>query len=125
MVYSGGFQGANPLLQYTAPAVQQQQPQSPVGYPMMVENPQKFYSRPQPTTPNQLYAAPAAPAQAQPASAMPMDASFNFGYHGEQSARQEEADSAGYVQGMYSYTNADGREVSAKDDDGHDHDHDH
>merc|ERR1719483_1348978 len=46
-----------------------------------------------------------------PASMMMMDPSYNFAYAGDDSEREENADSNGVVQGQYSYINAEGNEI--------------
>merc|ERR1712106_732462 len=52
--------------------------------------------------------------QAAPAGMMMMDSSYSFAYSGEESEREEDADSNGVVTGQYSYTNTEGNVISVR-----------
>ena len=45
---------------------------------------------------------------------MMMDASYNFGYSGDQSSRAESADPSGNVVGTYAYTSPDGNQLEVR-----------
>merc|ERR1712106_1315999 len=102
------LRGAPPAPQpdvlYAAPAEQVE-----TTYGVLAEEPDTLYGAPLPSYEPEVLPSPSViSSQAAPAGMMMMDPSYNFAYSGEESEREEDADSNGVVTGQYSYTNAEG-----------------
>merc|ERR1711892_683014 len=105
---SGAPPAPQPDVLYAAPAEQVE---------TSYEEPDTLYGAPAPLPsyePDILPSPSVISSQAAPAEMMMMDPSYSFAYSGEESEREEDADSNGVVTGQYSYTNAEGNVISVR-----------
>merc|ERR1711892_1500372 len=112
---SGAPPAPQPDVLYAAPTEQEE-----TSY---AEEPDTLYGAPAPLPsyePEVLPSPSVISSQAAPAGMMMMDPSYSFAYSGEESEREEDADSNGVVTGQYSYTNAEGNVISVRYKDGSD-----
>merc|ERR1711892_246530 len=109
---SGAPPAPQPDVLYAAPAEQVE-----TAYGVPAEEPDSLYGAPAPLPsyePEVLSSPSVISSQAAPAVMMMMDPSYSFAYSGEESEREEDADSNGVVTGQYSYTNAEGNVISVR-----------
>lgn len=106
---SGAPPAPQPGVLYSAPP-----PEIETSYGVPAEEPGTLYGAPLPSYEEEVVAVPSVvSAKAAPAG-MVMDKSYSFAYSEEDSGREEAADSAGVVQGEYSYTNPEGNIISVR-----------
>merc|ERR1711892_353625 len=109
---SGAPPAPQPDVLYAAPAEQVEN-----SYGVPAEEPDTLYGAPAPLPsyePEVLSSPSVTSSQAAPAGMMMMDPSYSFAYSGEESEREEDADSNGVVTGQSSYTNAEGNVISVR-----------
>merc|ERR1712106_1016742 len=109
---SGAPPAPQPDVLYAAPAEQLE-----TSYGVPAEESDTLYGAPAPLPsyePEVLSSPSVISSQAAPAVMMMMDPSYSFAYSGEESEREEDADSNGVVTGQYSYTNAEENVISVR-----------
>merc|ERR1711892_443165 len=109
---SGAPPAPQPDVLYAAPAEQVE-----TSYGVPAEEPDTLYGAPAPLPsyePEVLSSPSVTSSQSAPAGMMMMDPSYSFAYSGEESEREEDADSNGVVTGQSSYTNAEGNVISVR-----------